>query len=410
MSSPSENFVVNASQLSDIVKDWIDSAIESGPRNALEWLQQKLQEKIPNLDSDTVQSLASDISDYAKSVSSFREDLDLTKAKYISMSRQEWLYRKLKDIVGEKSEDAFGQILEKLGNGLLSQLEKTANEFGIVNGKTTPLTIFPDNSPPPFGWNSDSIKARVFDISKVLTALTISGLSQIDNNSAENAETIHLSDPEKFKEILLKGDQSKLIMAMTGALKEGVIKRVLIFEIGESISKDQNSHQSNTASDAFHSTSPSQNTDLPSLVNISSQSVEFARQCVSSENQPEKFLDGMIDSAMSTIAGIAKVALVKYGPVLLQSLFASSPFASIICKLMLPILCKTLLPMLGKNIVNLAVNTIIPKVGNMAKSFTQTMSNELFSKGITFCGIKNVVSSICSATSDLRNFVCGLFA
>ena len=106
MSSPSENFVVNASQLSDIVKDWIDSAIESGTRNAQEWLKQKLQEKIPNLDSATTQSLASDISDYAKSISSFREDLDLAKVKHTGMSRQEWLYRKLKDIAGENAEKA----------------------------------------------------------------------------------------------------------------------------------------------------------------------------------------------------------------------------------------------------------------------------------------------------------------
>ncbi len=403
MSSPSDNFVVNASQLSDIVKDWIDSAIESGTKNALEWLKQKLQEKIPNLDSDTVQSLASDISDYAEHISAFRKDLAQEASS--GKSRQEWFYRTLKDIAGKSTDEELGQMLEAMGNGLLSQFEKTANEIISQSSdgpKIAQVTIFPD-VPPKYGWNVESIKDRVFDISKVLTALTISGLSKIDSNSVANTGNVHFSDPEKFKDILLKDDQSKLIMAMIGALKEGVIKRVLILDIGESIHKDQNSHQPITESNVSHSTLPSQNIDLPLLAHISSQSVEFTKQCVSSENQPEKFMGGMLDSTMSSIAGIAKVILFKYGPILLQSLFTSGSFTSIIFKILLPILgkillpiiCKTLLPIIGNKISDLAVNTIIPKVGDMAKSLTHSIFSGILSKNNTiFNGIKSIVSTI----------------
>ena len=113
MNSP-DNSIVNSSELSNIIKDWLDSAIENETKNAKVWIEQKLQEKIPNLDLVTAQSLASDISDYAESVSAFREDL--AKASATGMSRKEWFYRKLKDIAGEKSEEDFGQMLEKLGN------------------------------------------------------------------------------------------------------------------------------------------------------------------------------------------------------------------------------------------------------------------------------------------------------
>ncbi len=385
MSSQSNNPIVNSSELSSIIQDWLDSAIENETKNAKEWIAQKLQEKIPDLSRDIAQSLASDISDYAESVSSFREDL--AKAESAGMSRKEWLYRKLKEIIGEKSEEAFGQILEKLGNGLLSKLEKTVNEFGsqCSDGKKNALlTILPDNSPPTHGWNSESTKDRVFDISSVLAALTTSGLSSIDDSLTEKSETIRLSNSEKIKEALLKDDQSKLIMAITGALKEGTNKKILILDIGNP----------NAGSNSSTSTLPSPNADLPSLVNISSQLVEFFRQLLSGEVSPEKIIGRIIASAISAVVGIAKIGLSKYGLIILKSLFTVICPSSVIWKILFPILWEILAPTLGKSIANLAI-----KIGKTAKSFTHTIFNGLFSVGTILNGIKNVASCICSAIS-----------
>ncbi len=389
MSSQSNNPIVNSSKLSSIIQDWLDSAIENETKNAKEWIEQKLQEKIPNLDLNTARSLASDISDYAKNISSFREDL--TKEASAGMSRQEWLYRKLKDIAGEKSEEDFGQMLEKLGNGLLSQLEKTANEFGsqCSDGKKNALlTILPDNSPPTHGWNSESTKDRVFDISSVLATLTTSGLAKIDNSLTEKSETIRFSNPEKIKEALLKDDQSKLIMAITGALKEGVIKRVVILDIGNS--------------NISCSTLPSQNADLPSLVNISSQLVEIVKQLFSGEVSPENFISKIIDSTISSVVGIFKFVLSKYGSIIIKSLFTIICPSSLVWKIAFPLLGEILAPILGKKIADLAIKIIIPNIGKIAKLFSYTVFKRLFSIGTALSGIKSVATSIRDVISDLR--------
>ena len=407
-------------EFNTILKNWLESYVQSKDKKDTEWITLELSKVLPDLDNKEAATIATDIVDYVDSIMAARADLQ--KSKDRGMSRKEWLYRKFEKSAKDFSENEFGDLVGSFGNGVLKEFQNSVNNFDMDEEKgksTTParhLLIEPDVLPPQ-GWNDANIKDRIFDTSKVLNMLTVLGLSRLNESVQETGSGADVSPLAKeISEALLKGDASGAVKALTGALKEAHDKKILVLDSAFPVLKDAAIHpKSKLPPDISHDDSLIFKFDpaTPVLTSLSDMAVELIRltnKVASGEIKAEDALDVAADQAVSAAGGMAETVCAKYGSKAGKAIGAFlggliSPAGAVIGAN----IGSRVGGFLGEKVAR-SVQAGLRKLGEKAKEIGHTVVEGVCSTGRAVVnGVKNVVSSIGSACKSAGSFICSLF-
>lgn len=178
-----------------------------------EWLNQKLQQEIPNLSSEASEKLTVDI---IQAVSDYNDTLgELNAAIESGQSKDEWLAEKLEEEYKTIPQNTAGEKLTQLENAYaVSNVQLMENDINVPI-ETTAVVEDADIS-----WNKYSLKSKAYDIGKQVGMNGIAVAANALKVKVESGEPLNISNA--VRETLQNGminDPSEIKAVVAGAVQ-----------------------------------------------------------------------------------------------------------------------------------------------------------------------------------------------
>lgn len=216
----SENIITaKNTPLKDTLNNFIISYSErSNEIDFSEWLNQKLQQEIPNLSQEAGKKLTSEIiqavSDYENTLS------DLNTAIDSGVSKEEWFAEKLEESYQDMPQDTAGEKLLQIEEAYaVSNMQLMENDCNIeIEGTTV-------GEEETIVWNKYSLKNKVYDIGKQVAMSGAAVAANALKVRLEDGEAPDISDTvkETLQDGLIK-DSSEVKAVVAGAVKAAAEK------------------------------------------------------------------------------------------------------------------------------------------------------------------------------------------
>lgn len=215
----------NNTQLKDTLNSFITSYSERSRETSFSgWLEQKLQQEIPNLSQEASKKMTGEI---IQAVAEYDNTLsDLNAAVESGQSADEWFAEKLEEDYKDMPQDAVGEKLSQIEEAYAVSNIELMESTGDMPIETT--AVVEDTA---VSWNEYSLRSKVYDIGKQIlmngTAVAATALK----NKVESGEKLNISDAvtETLQNGLIE-DTSEVKAVVAGAMKavaEKGIEKVL---------------------------------------------------------------------------------------------------------------------------------------------------------------------------------------
>lgn len=178
-----------------------------------EWLNQKLQQEIPNLSREAGEKLTGDI---IRAVSDYNDTLgELNAAIESGQSKDEWLAEKLEESYRAMPQDTAGEKLMQIENAYA-----VSNMQLMENGINVPIETTAVVRDSDISWNKYSLKSKAYDIGKQVGMNGIAVVANALKAKAEDGGSLNISDA--VRETLQNGminDSSEIKAVVAGAVQ-----------------------------------------------------------------------------------------------------------------------------------------------------------------------------------------------
>ena len=201
-------------QLKDTVSSFITSYAErSSEVGFSEWLEQKLQQEIPDLSQEASRKLTGEIiqavADYDNTLS------ELNAAVESGQSADEWLAEKLEEDYKDIPQDAAGEKLSQIEEAYaVSNVELMESDNDMLVETTAVV------EDAEISWNKYSLKSKAYDIGKQVAMNGLAVAATALKNKVENHEKLNLSEAvsDRIQDGLIE-DTSEVKAVVAGAMK-----------------------------------------------------------------------------------------------------------------------------------------------------------------------------------------------